>query len=365
MSPRTILVSVVALAALVIGCGGEDGTDATTATTTATTPTQETVPTTITLLTHDSFLLSETTLASFTEQTGITVELLAGGDAGAMLNQAILTRDNPIADVLFGVDNTFLTRALGEDLFVPYESPALDRVDDGLELDPDHRVTPVDYGDVCVNYDKAALAAAGVEPPETLDDLVDPRYRGMLVVEDPATSSPGLAFLLGTVSAYGDGNGGWRTFWEELSANDVLVTAGWEEAYNGAFSGASDTGDRPLVVSYASSPPAEVFFAETPPEEAPTGSMTAGCFRQIEFAGILRGTDHEAEAGQLIDFMLSDTFQEDIPLNMFVFPVVDGVALPEVFVEHAAPVDEPLTLPPDEIDANRERWIQEWTDLLR
>lgn len=363
MSPRTMLATVVALGALITGCGGDEATD-------TTAPTEsETASVTITLLTHDSFLLSETTMATFTEQTGITVELLAGGDAGTMLNQAILTSDNPIADVLFGVDNTFLTRALGEDLFVPYESPALDQVDDGLELDPEHRVTPVDYGDVCVNYDKEALAAAGVDPPETLDDLADPRYRGMLVVEDPATSSPGLAFLLGTVSAFGDGDGdgdgGWRSFWEELAANDVLVTPGWEEAYYGAFSGASDTGDRPLVVSYASSPPAEVFFAETPPEEAPTGSMSAGCFRQIEFAGILAGTDHEAEAGLLIDFMLSETFQEDIPLNMFVFPVVDGVTLPEVFVEHAVPVDEPLTLSPDEIDANRERWIQEWTDLLR
>ncbi|MGI8823036.1 MAG: thiamine ABC transporter substrate-binding protein [Acidimicrobiia bacterium] len=355
MRPPRRLARALVLVLVVAACGGDDDSTATT----------DPGPVSITLLTHDSFLVSDAVLASFTGETGITVELLKGGDAGTMLNQAILTRDNPIADVLFGVDNTFLTRALEEDLFVAYESPALDAVPDQLQLDAEHRVTPVDYGDVCVNYDKAALIAAGVEPPETLDDLVDPRYRGMLVVEDPATSSPGLAFLLATIGVFGEGDDGWHTYWEALAANDVLVASGWEEAYYGSFTAASDTGDRPLVVSYASSPPAEVFFAETPPDEAPTGSMTQGCFRQIEFAGILGGTEHEEAARQLIDFMLSAAFQEDIPLNMFVFPVVEETPLPEVFVEHAFPVDEPITVAPDEIDANRERWIQEWTDLLR
>ncbi len=320
-------------------------------------------PVSITLMAHDSFLVSDEVLDAFTAETGITVELLSGGDAGVVLNQAILTTDNPVADVLFGVDNTFLTRALDADLFVPYEAPGVDGVPEELQLDPEHRVTPIDYGDVCVNYDVAALAAAGVEPPETLDDLIDPAYRGMLAVEDPATSSPGLAFLLGTIAQYGVD--GWQDWWEALETNDVLVTSGWEEAYNGAFTATSDTGDRPLVVSYASSPPAEVYFAEVPPAEAPTGSMTEGCFRQVEFVGILDGTEHEEAARQLVDFMLAEAFQEDIPLNMFVFPAVEGTTLPDVFVEHAARVDDPLTVPPDDIEANREAWIQEWTDLMR
>jgi thiamine transport system substrate-binding protein len=338
----------VAAALLLAACtGGEDATGE---------------PVAITLMTHDSFLVSDAVLEAFTEETGITVELLSGGDAGAVLNQAILTADNPVADVLFGVDNTFLTRALDADLFIPYDAAGLDGVPEELQIDPEHRVTPIDYGDVCVNYDVAALAVAGIAPPETLDDLIDPAYRGMLAVEDPATSSPGLAFLLGTIAHYGDG---WHDWWEALDGNDVLVTSGWEEAYNGAFTAASDTGDRPLVVSYASSPPAEVYFAEVPPAEAPTGSMTEGCFRQVEFAGILAGTEHEEAARRLVDFMLSEAFQEDIPLNMFVFPAVAGTTLPEVFVEHAAPVDAPLTLPPEDIEANREAWIQEWTDLMR
>ena len=346
---RVLVAAVMAVSLLSVACGGDDGDAGD--------------PVSITLMTHDSFLVSEGVLEAFTAETGITVELLSGGDAGAVLNQAILTGDNPVADVLFGVDNTFLTRALDADLFVPYHSPALDGVPEELQLDPEHRVTPIDYGDVCVNYDVAALSAAGVAPPQTLDDLVDPAYQGMLAVQDPATSSPGLAFLLGTIATYGPD--GWQDWWEALDANDVLVTSGWEEAYNGAFTAASDTGDRPLVVSYASSPPAEVYFAEVPPVEAPTGSMTEGCFRQVEFAGILEGTDSEVAAQSLIDFMLSAAFQEDIPLNMFVFPAVEGTTLPDVFVEHAARVDAPLGLAPADIEANREAWIQEWTDLMR
>ncbi len=204
-------VGIAALFLLIAGCGGGEGAGAST----SAGPTTSGEPVTITLLTHDSFLLSDGTLEAFTAETGIDVEVLAGGDAGVAVNQAIVTRDNPIADVLFGVDNTLLTRALDADLFLPYESAAIDGVPAALQLDPEHRVTPIDYGDVCVNYDVAALAAAGVEPPGTLDDLVDPAYRGMLVVQDPATSSPGLAFLLATIARYGDG--GWQDWWAQLA----------------------------------------------------------------------------------------------------------------------------------------------------
>ncbi len=342
------------LFAIAAGCGGDDSAA------------DNGVPETLVLLTHDSFAVSEGTLEEFTEVTGIEVRLLQGGDAGAVLNQAILTKDNPTADVLFGVDNTFLSRALGEGLFAPYESPLLDAVPDDIELDPDHGVTPIDYGDVCVNYDVAALESAGVPPPATLEDLADPAYRGMLVVQDPATSSPGLAFLLATVAEFGDeGDVTWRDFWADLATNDVLITSGWEEAYYGSFTAASDDGDRPLVVSYATSPPAEVLFAEPQPGEAPTASMTEGCFRQVEFAGVLAGTGNEEAARLLIDFMLSPTFQEDIPLNMFVFPANGEAELPEVFLEHAAVPEEPLGIEPDQIDANRERWIAEWTEIVR
>ncbi len=315
---------------------------------------------TVRLLTHDSFVLSDGLLAAFTEETGIEVELLQGG---AVVNQAILTNGNPQADVLFGIDSTFLTRALDADLFVPYEADGLDQVDDALLLDPEHRVTPIDYGDVCLNYDKAYFAARALPVPTRLEDLVDPRYKGLLVVENPATSSPGLAFLLASITAFGAV--GWESWWTDLRANDVQVVDGWEEAYNSAFSGGgASEGTRPLVVSYASSPPAEVLYADPPIVEPPTGVIEASCYRQVEGAGILAGSDHQDEAGQLIDFLLSERVQADVPLSMFVFPVRSDVALPDLFVQHAARPAEVLELPAADIDAHREEWIGRWTDLV-
>jgi thiamine transport system substrate-binding protein len=318
---------------------------------------------TVRLLTHDSFLLSDGVLDAFTEETGIKVEVIQGGDAGTVVNQALLTNGNPQADVLYGIDSTFLTRALDEDLFVPYEASGLDQVDEDLLLDPEHRVTPIDYGDVCLNYDKAYFDEHDLAVPTSLDQLTDPAYRDLLVVENAATSSPGLAFLLASIEAFGED--GWEAWWTDLTANGVQVVDGWEEAYYSTFSGGlGSEGDRPLVVSYASSPPAEVLYADPPVDDSPIGVIDASCYRQVEAAGILSGTDHEDEAGQLIDFLLSDTVQTDVPLSMFVYPAREGTELPEVFVQYAATPTEVFELPADEIDANREDWIDRWTDIV-
>jgi thiamine transport system substrate-binding protein len=310
----------------------------------------------VTLVTHDSFNVSEEVLAAFEDETGVTVRLLPSGDAGSMLNQVILTADDPEGDVVFGVDNTLLSRALDAGIFQPHTSPELASVDPDLVVD--ERVTPIDTGDVCLNYDVAAFE--GRDVPETLADLTDPAYAGELVVENPATSSPGLAFLLATVETFGED--GWVGFWEDLVANDVLVVDGWEEAYYGEFSGAGGgEGDRPLVVSYASSPPAEVFFADPQPDTAPTGVIVDSCFRQVEYAGLLANAPNPEAGRLLIDFMLSETFQADVPLNMFVFPVREGVTLPEVFVEHAVVADDPIEMDPARIEANRDDWVATWT----
>jgi thiamine transport system substrate-binding protein len=281
-----------------------------------------------------------------------------------VVNQAILTKGNPQADVLFGIDSTFLTRALEADLFVPHEAAGLDQVPPDLRLDAGSEVTPIDYGDVCVNYDEAYFAEHHLAVPTTFDQLVEPAYRDLLVVENPATSSPGLAFLLASVAQYGAD--GWTGWWTKAVANGVEVVDGWEQAYNDRFSGGgASSGDRPLVVSYASSPPAEVVYADPPVTEPPTGVVDATCFRQIEGAGILAGTKHEAEAGQLVDFLLSPTFQADVPLQMFVFPARADVALPQVFVDHAARPDHVLELAPADISAHRDDWIEAWTDLVQ
>lgn len=311
----------------------------------------------ITLLTHDSFILSDETLEAFSEETGIDVDVVQGSDAGALVAEAILTKDNPTADVLFGIDNSFLCRGLEADVFIPYESPGLDTVDDALELDPFHRVTPISYGDVCVNYWIDALPG---DPPDVLDDLADPVNAGQFVTQNPETSSPGFAFLLATIATFGEQ--GWEQYWESLVDNDVAVTAGWNDAYYGEF--VAGGGDRSMVTSYASSPPAEFLFAESPLDAPPTGVLADSCFRQIEFAGILAGSDEPEAAAALIDFMLAPTYQADIPLNMFVYPANGEVDLPAAFTEFGQLTADPITVDPVTIEANRDRWTARWTDIV-
>ena len=344
MSKRVgLVVSAIVVAVLGASCSGDAK------------------PEELVLLTHDSFALSEGTLETFTEQTGIAVVVQPAGDAGSMVNQAVLTKDNPLGDVMYGVDNTFLSRAVSEGLFVSHRAADIDTVDPDLLVEGDV-VTPIDFGDVCLNYDIAALESNNLAPPASLADLTSPEYRGLLVVQDPATSSPGLSFLLSTVATFPEGSDAdWRDFWSDLFANEVSVASDWTEAYTSAFTIAG--GDRPLVVSYASSPPAEVLFGEL--ETAPTAIMTDGCFRQIEYAGVLAGTPNEDEARQLVDFLLSVEVQEDIPLNMFVYPANSNAALPDVFVAHTTFPESPVTVDPEAIEQNRERWIREWTEIAR
>lgn len=336
---RRLLIALLAVALLASACGGGEG------------------PRTVRILAHDFFAVPDDVVAEFEATTGIDVEIILGGDAGLMVNQAILTAGNPIADVIFGVDTTLLSRALDGDLFDPYVAGDLAALSFGTG---DGTVTPIDFGDVCVNYDIDALAT----PPATIDDLTDPAYAGELVVPDPRASSPGLAFLLATIDRFGeDGDYTWLDYWADLVANDVEIAADWGTAYYGSFS-ATGTGDRSLVVSYASSPPAEVLFADPPIERATTAALTDGCFRQVEYAGVLRGSPNVDQARQLIDFMLSDSFQSSVATSMFVFPVDPSIELPQVFVENTVLPTDPIEMEPARIEQNRERWLTEWTDAV-
>lgn len=368
-------IAALLLAAVLVASCSDDDTTTPSATTGATdtsdtSDSSDTSPVgasdaTITLVTYDSFPAEGTSLndalAAFTADTGIGVELVIAGDTGTMVSKAVLTAGNPEGDVMWGVDNTLLSRALPA--FEPYVSGEIDAIDPALTaLVPNGELTPVDVGDVCVNYDREWFADQGLEPPATFDDLVDPAYADLLTVQDPSTSSPGLAFLLATVAQFGED--GWQQYWTDLRANGVEVVDSWTTAYYERFSGSSGDGPRPLVVSYASSPPAEVIFADPPRDDAPTAVMTETCFRQVEFAGVLAGTDHPTEARRLVDFLASPAFQQEVALNLFVWPARTDVAPPPEFTEFAAPVDTPLTVAPDDIDANREDWVDTWTRLV-
>lgn len=365
MSRRRGWLIVLIVTALVAAACSDDATDDTTTAGEATAgdetgaaddPVAIEPGTTVRLLTHDSFSVSDGLFDEFTLETGIEVEVINGGDAGELVARAVLSADDPEGDVLFGIDNTFLQRGLDAELFVPHESPGLAAVPDELELDPEHRVTPIDVGDVCVNFWVDQVG----DVPTSLDDLTRPELAASFVTQDPETSSPGFAFLLATIARYGED--GWEDYWVQLRDGGVTVTPGWGDAYYGEF--AAGGGDKALVTSYATSPVAEVLFAAEPIDTPPTGVLTDSCFRQIEFAGILAGTDHPAEAAALIDFMLSETFQADIPLNMFVSPANAEVEVPELFAEHAADVTDPLFLDPATIEANRNDWTERWAEIV-
>ncbi len=344
---------LIALAVLLAGCAP--------AATATPTPSG---PRTLTIMTHDSFAVSEEVKAEFEAAHNVTLQFLASGDSGEALGKAILAYNQPLADVFYGVDNTFLSRALDENIFEAYNSPLLADIPDAFELDSQHRALPVDYGDVCLNYDKAYFADKGLTPPANLEDLTKPDYKDLTVVENPATSSPGLAFLLATIGHFGED--GYLNYWTALRANGVEVVNDWETAYYTEFSGSSGQGPRPIVVSYGSSPPFEVIYADPPITEAPTAVVTGAgsCFRQVEFVGILTGTKNRDLAEAWVDFMLSPRFQEDMPLQMYVFPVNQNAKLDPTFEQYLAVPDAPVSVDPKLIATHREAWIEAWTGAV-
>lgn len=330
----------------------------------------------ITVLTHDSFALPSELLTEFTERTGIQVVFLQGGDAGEVVNRAVLTKARPLADLLFGVDDSLLERARSEGIFEPYVSGELGRVNGALLLGADGLVTPVDVGYVLPNVDTAWFADRGLALPAALEDLAADEYRGLTVVENPASSSPGLAFLLATVVRFGDAEAGvdathggyadWLDYWAALVRNDVAVADGWSDAYYTLFTRYG--GDRPVVVSYATSPAAEVIFADAPLAEAPTANLQcAGCgYRQVEGIGILAGTANRAAAEAFVDFMLSRAVQSAIPLAMFVDPVVADATLPPEFELYGRVEDGVVAsaLPAAVVQAHQARWLRQWTAVV-
>ena len=344
---KKYIVTLFCVAAVFSGCAGS----------------KEQATKKLTLLAYDSFLPTEGIFDEFTKETGIGVEVILGGDTGQLISKAILTSGNPEGDVLWGVDNTFLTRAIKGEIFAPYTSPLTKNMAaDVVELtQPEGVVTPVDTGDVCINYDKKWFSQRNIVPPQSLEDLALPAYKDLLVVQNPASSSPGLAFLLSTIAAFGED--GWQSYWKKLRTNGVKVVDGWTEAYTIEFSGSSGKGTRPLVVSYASSPPAEVVYSDPPVSEPPTAVIVTTCFHQVEFAGILRGSKNEKAAQLLIDYLAGTTFQSDLPLTLFVNPVNKNVVLPEVFTSFAAQPEKPYTMDPAAIEKNRAAWVDTWSSI--
>ncbi len=310
----------------------------------------------VVLVTHSSFVLPDDLVADFEEQSGYDLTVRAAGDAGELTNKLVLSQANPQGDVAFGVDNTFASRALDEDVFAPADVAWPDGVEAyAAPGDADRLLTPVDNGNVCVNIDTTWFDEQGIDPPQTLDDLTDPAYEGLLTTPGAATSSPGLAFLLTTIDEYGDD---WPAYWEDLVANGAEITSGWTEAYQGSFTQGGGGGKRPIVVSYDSSPAFTVADGSTT-----TAALLDTCFLQVEYAGVLAGADNPEGGAALVEWMLSAAVQAALPESMYVFPVVEGTELPAEWAEFAQRPTDPHTVDPATIAAERDDWLREWTEV--
>ena len=346
-SRRTGWVALVALLLVASGCSligqEDDGKDS---------------ARTVTLVTHESFALPEELIEEFEDETGYDLKVNKYDDAGALTNQLVLTKADPLGDVVFGVDNTFATRAIDEGVFEPY-APDLPQgaEDDELAGDDGDALTPIDTASVCVNVDDAWFKAKGLAAPKGLADLVKPAYKDLLVTPSATSSSPGMAFLLATIQAYGDE---WPGYWERLIANGARVVKGWSDAYytDFTFSG----GDRPIVVSYDSSPAFTLNKAGT---ASTTSALLDECFRQVEYAGVLRGEDTDVEGARaVIDWLLSADVQSVLPEQMYVFPVSDDVELPDDWAAYAPQPEVVEQVEPADIASERADWLEQWNEII-
>ncbi len=311
----------------------------------------------VVLVTHESFVLPDELVAEFEQESGFDLTVKASGDAGALTNKLVLSKDNPTGDVAFGVDNTFASRALDEGVFARTDAERASGAREyDLEGDGADYLVPVDTGSVCMNVDTTHFTEAG-SAPESLEDLTKPEFKDLLVLPGATTSSPGLAFLLTTIAAFGDD---WPAYWEDLLANGAKVTEGWSDAYQVDFTQGGGGGDRPIVLSYDSSPA----FTIDESGQSTTKALLDTCFRQVEYAGVLAGAENPDGAAALIEFLETTEVQEALPDAMYVFPVDANAKLPSAWADFAVRPVEPWSVDPDEIAANRDEWLTEWSDLV-
>ncbi|WP_199406789.1 thiamine ABC transporter substrate binding subunit [Chromobacterium sp. ATCC 53434] len=308
------------------------------------------------VLAHSSFSVDKPLLAAFEKETGAKVSIIKAGDAGEMVNKLILTKSNPIADVVFGLDNSLIGKAEQAGALAPMPAELAKGGKVGLP-----GAAAVDYGYVTLNYDKAWFAKNKLPLPKSLNDLTLPAYKNLLAVENPATSSPGLAFLAATVHALGEDKA--FALWGKLRDNGVKVSKGWTEAYYTDFS--KNGGGRPIVVSYATSPAAEVFYSKEKLSEAPTGNLLlpGTVFRQVEGAALVNGGKEAKLAERFIAFLRSDAVQKDIPTRMWMYPVSERVALDPAF-KHAPQPSAHDTPDNATLAAKQRGWIARWTRVV-
>jgi thiamine transport system substrate-binding protein len=305
------------------------------------------------LMTHSSFSLPKPLLAQFESQAGVKLRIIKGGDAGEMLNKLILTRNKPIADVVYGLDNTLVAKALANQVIEPLTTDA--------DAQLGRALAAVDYGFVNINLDKAEVAKRGGVLPKSLQDLTLPAFKGWLVMPHPATSSTGYAFLLATISSMGEESA--FAWWAQMRANGLKVTKGWSEAYYTEFS--RNKGAYPLVVSYATSPAAEVFYSKEKVSESATASLNlkGGVLRQVEGVGLVKGGQHHDAALKFVAFMRSAPVQQALQTEMWMYPSQSATPRAEVMRFAAEPTE--FETPDAALIAKQgAQWVARWTQVV-
>ena len=285
----------------------------------------------------------------FEEEYGVKVNLISAGDSGQVLQKAILEKDNPKADILIGIDNNLLAKALEESIFSPYKPENISKVQKKLLFDPEYNVIPFDYGFFSIIYDSQKIK----DPPASLEDLLQPKYKKSLIMMDPRTSSPGLGFLLWTIAEYGDN---FTDYWTKLKESILTVTDGWDTGY-GLFT----SGEAPMVLSYTTSPAYHVEYENTTRYRAAV--FPEGHYMQIEGLGIVKNAPNRKMAEKFVEFALSKEFQNAIPLTNWMYPASDEVNLPDSF-DYAPVPEKKLLLPSNEIRENVDKWLTQWTDSV-
>ena len=313
---------------------------------------------TVTVVTHDSFHVSENLQKAFTSETGYTLKIATSGDAGALVNKLVLTKDAPLGDAVFGIDNTYATRALDQGVIDTSATVTLPKGAESYVVADTPALAPIDVGDVCLNIDTGYFTGKGLTPPATFEDLTKPEYKGLLVAINPTNSSPGMAWLLATIGHFGAGS--FAGYWKQIMANGARIAEDWSAAYETDFSG-SGKGTYPIVVSYASSPS---FTVSKDKSSSTTSALLDTAFRQVEYAGVLKGAANPEGGKAFVEWMLSKAVQEDIPGQMYMYPVLPDAALPEALTKFGQLSKSPVKVDPKEITTHREEWLNTWTEAV-
>lgn len=314
----------------------------------------------VTLVTHSSFQVSDNLKKEFEKTSGFKLEIVDGGDGGELVNKLILSKDAPQGDVCFGVDNTYASRLLSQGVID--KDRTVDTIPESAEkylVDNNRALVPIDMGDVAINIDKTYFASHNLAEPKTFEDLAKPEYAKLLVAINPTTSTPGLAWMLATVGHFGADK--FSDYWKALVKGGAKIASGWTEAYNTDFSAGEGKGAYPIVVSYASSPS---YTVSKDGASTTTAALLDTAFRQVEYAGVLKGAANPAGGQAFINWMLSKAVQADIPKKMYMYPVDSSVQLPEVLAKFGPLAEKPVEVAPNKIAAEREQWLKLWASAV-